>query len=97
MQEMLGNVREEMEELQASRDFWEDRARHSDFQIQSLHNAVQEWKEKTLSSENKTNEVEAELSVLHDDLERLRKEQNVAKGTKCLSIPMDTRMSWRSE
>ena len=58
---------------------------------------VQEWKEKALSSENKTNEVEAELSVLHDDLERLRKEQNVAKGTKCLSIPMDTRMSWRSE
>ncbi|KAL2988529.1 hypothetical protein AAZX31_11G091600 [Glycine max] len=89
-QEMLGKVREEMEELQASRDFWEDRARHSDFQIQSLHNAVQEWKEKALSSENKTNEVEAELSVLRGDLERLRKEQNAAKGTKCLSIPVDT-------
>lgn len=40
MQEMLGQVREEMEELQASRDFWEDRALHSDSQIQSLHNAV---------------------------------------------------------
>lgn len=40
MQEMLGQVREEMEELQASRDFWEDRALHSDFQIQSLHNSV---------------------------------------------------------
>jgi small subunit ribosomal protein S2e len=40
MQEMLGQVREEMEELQASRDFWEDKALHSDFQIQSLHNAV---------------------------------------------------------
>lgn len=43
MQEMLGQVREEMEELQASRDFWEDRAVHSDFQIQSLHNAVRQF------------------------------------------------------
>jgi len=40
MQEMLGQVREEMEELQASRDFWEDRARQYDFDIQSLHNTV---------------------------------------------------------
>jgi small subunit ribosomal protein S2e len=37
---MLGQVREEMEELQASRDFWEDRALHSDSQIQSLNNSV---------------------------------------------------------
>lgn len=36
MQEMLGQVRKEMEELQASRDFWEDRALNSDYQIQSL-------------------------------------------------------------
>jgi len=40
MQEMLGQVREEMEELQASRDFWEDRALDSDHQIQSLRSAV---------------------------------------------------------
>lgn len=40
MQEMLGQVREEMEELQASRDFWEDRALNSDYQIQTLHNSV---------------------------------------------------------
>ncbi|TKY67830.1 Myosin-related isoform 1 [Spatholobus suberectus] len=90
MQEMLGQVREEMEELQASRDFWEDQARHSDFQIQSLHNAVQEWKQKALSSESKTNELEAELSTLRGDLERLRKEQNAVKGTKCSPIPVDT-------
>ncbi|KAH1219857.1 hypothetical protein GmHk_12G033681 [Glycine max] len=87
MQEMLGKVRGEMEELQASRDFWEDRARHSDFQIQSLHNAVQEWKEKALSSESKTNELEAELSVLRGDL---RKEQTAAKGIKCSPTPVDT-------
>lgn len=40
MQEMLGQVRDEMEELQASRDFWEDRALDSDQQIQLLHSAV---------------------------------------------------------
>lgn len=40
MQEMLGQVRDEMEELQASRDFWEDRALDYDHQIQLLHSAV---------------------------------------------------------
>ena len=40
MQEMLGQVRNEMEELQASRDFWEDRALDSDCQIQSLNSSV---------------------------------------------------------
>jgi len=40
MQEMLGQVRKEMEELQASRDFWEDRALKSDYQIQSLRTDV---------------------------------------------------------
>lgn len=40
MQEMLGQVREEMEELQASRDFWEDRALDYDYQMQSLHSSV---------------------------------------------------------
>lgn len=40
MQEMLGLVRDEMEELQTSRDFWEDRALESDYQIQSLKSTV---------------------------------------------------------
>jgi hypothetical protein len=40
MQGILGQVRKEMEELQASRDFWEDRALDSDFEIQSLNSAV---------------------------------------------------------
>ncbi|KAL0390804.1 UNVERIFIED_CONTAM: hypothetical protein Scaly_0437500 [Sesamum calycinum] len=39
MQEMLGRVRGEMEELQASRDFWESRAHNSDNEIQSLKHA----------------------------------------------------------
>ncbi|KAI4306721.1 hypothetical protein L6164_029975 [Bauhinia variegata] len=77
MQEMLGQVREEMEELQTSRDFWEDRARNSDFQINSLNIAVQEWRERALSSEDKTNKLQAELSMLRGDLEMSRKEQNL--------------------
>lgn len=40
MQDMLGKVREEMDELQASRDFWEDRALDYDYQMQSLHSTV---------------------------------------------------------
>lgn len=40
MQEILGQVREEIEELQASRDFWEDHALDSDEQIQSLVSTV---------------------------------------------------------
>ncbi|XP_075634749.1 uncharacterized protein LOC142607207 isoform X2 [Castanea sativa] len=76
MQEMLRQVRVEMEELQASRDFWEDRALNSDHQIQSLHSAVQEWRQKAQSSESKANELQAQMSVLHGELERMRKEQN---------------------
>lgn len=40
MQEMLAQVRSEMEELQASRDFWEDQALKSDAHTQSLCSAV---------------------------------------------------------
>lgn len=40
MQEMLNHVREEMDELQASRDFWQDRALDAECQIQSLRSAV---------------------------------------------------------
>lgn len=49
---------------------------------------VQEWKEKAVSSESKTKELEAELSMVRGDLERLRKEQNVVKGGK--HIPVET-------
>lgn len=90
MQEMLGQVREEMEELQASRDFWKDRALNSDSQIQSLQNDVQEWKQRALSSESKKNEIEAKLSMLCVDFEKFQNEQNVVKGTKCPSVPLDT-------
>ncbi|GAB4835232.1 hypothetical protein Ancab_000141 [Ancistrocladus abbreviatus] len=71
MQEMLGQVKEEMEELQASRDFWEDRALHSDEKIHSLHSSVEEWKQKALSHEMKANELQKQVIMLQEGLERL--------------------------
>ncbi|KAM1342871.1 hypothetical protein ACFX2F_007134 [Malus domestica] len=76
MQEILGQVREEMEELQTSRDFWEDRALDSDYQIQSLCSAVQEWRQKAVSAVSKTRELQAQLSTLHGELDRLRNEES---------------------
>ncbi|XP_059430422.1 uncharacterized protein LOC132164033 isoform X1 [Corylus avellana] len=76
MQEMLGQVRKEMEELQASRDFWEDRALNSDYQIQSLRADVQEWRQKALSSESKANALQGEMSALRCELESMKKDQN---------------------
>ncbi|PNT19693.1 hypothetical protein POPTR_009G052400v4 [Populus trichocarpa] len=86
MQEMLGQVRNEMEELQASRDFWEDRALDSDCQIQSLNSAVQEWRQKALSSEAKANELQNQVAVLQEELERLRKER-VKETSRSKNLP----------
>ncbi|XAR60364.1 hypothetical protein NMG60_11033709 [Bertholletia excelsa] len=76
MQEMLGQVREEMEELQASRDFWEDRALDSDYEIQALHVTVKEWRRKALAFENKAKELQSETSSLKVELEKVKREQN---------------------
>ncbi|KAF8009220.1 hypothetical protein BT93_J0264 [Corymbia citriodora subsp. variegata] len=79
MQEMLAQVRSEMEELQASRDFWEDRALKSDAHMQSLCSAVQEWREKALSSEAEANELRAQASALQEEIQRSRKERDRAR------------------
>ncbi|KAE8682939.1 Myosin-related isoform 2 [Hibiscus syriacus] len=76
MQDMLGMVRDEMDELHASRDFWEDRAFDSDYQIQSLQSAVKEWRQRALSSEVKANEVQTQIYVLRQEVERLMKERD---------------------
>ncbi|KAL9458717.1 hypothetical protein AB3S75_007563 [Citrus x aurantiifolia] len=86
MQEMLGQVRDEMEELQASRDFWEDRALDSDYQIQSLLTAVQEWKQKAISSETKANELQAQVTLLRKEIEWLKQEQ-AAEASRAKASP----------
>lgn len=94
MQGILGQVRKEMEELQASRDFWEDRALDSDFEIQSLNSAVQEWRQKALSSEAKENELQNQVAVLHVELERLgkasAKETSRSKNLPSVEAPNET-------
>ncbi|KAK2967815.1 hypothetical protein RJ640_027709 [Escallonia rubra] len=75
MQEMLGQVRKEMEELQASRDLWKDRALDSENKIQSLQSSVQEWREKALTFETKANELQTETSTIRGELEKLKIEE----------------------
>ncbi|MBA0574528.1 hypothetical protein Golob_001722 [Gossypium lobatum] len=75
MQAMLGQVRDEMEELQKCRDYWEDRALDSDCQIRSLKSAVKEWRQKAHSSEAKASELQARMFVLHEEIKRLRNER----------------------
>ncbi|KAG2304935.1 hypothetical protein Bca52824_033586 [Brassica carinata] len=77
MQEMLGQVRNEMEELQTCRDFWQNRALESDTQIQNLHSSVEGWRRKALSSEAKLRNLEAEVCGLQEEMKRLRKEDKV--------------------
>ncbi|KAE8728377.1 Myosin-related isoform 2 [Hibiscus syriacus] len=76
MQDMLRLVRDEMDELHASRDFWEDRAFDSNYRIQSLQSAVKEWRQRALSSEAKANELQAQIYVLRQEVERLIRERD---------------------
>ncbi|XP_051141654.1 uncharacterized protein LOC127258738 [Andrographis paniculata] len=78
MQEMLRQVHGEMEELQASRDFWESRANDSHYEIQSLTHSVQEWKEKAFLHESAAQELSLEVSALRQEL-RMAKEM----GSSC--------------
>ncbi|GKU94020.1 hypothetical protein SLEP1_g7562 [Rubroshorea leprosula] len=91
MQEMLGQVRDEIEELQASRDFWEDRALDSDNQIQSLQSAVKEWRQKAASSEAKANELQEQVSLLQGEIERLQmgKEMEASRARNLLTLSQE--------
>ncbi|CAI9106310.1 OLC1v1005439C1 [Oldenlandia corymbosa var. corymbosa] len=74
MQEMLRQVRAEIDELQVSRKFWEDRALNSENEVQRLQSAVEEWKEKALASETKANELEKNLSKMKGEVAKLTAE-----------------------
>ncbi|KAE9462242.1 hypothetical protein C3L33_05863, partial [Rhododendron williamsianum] len=87
MQEMLGQVREEMEELQASRNFWEDRALDCDCEIQSLRSKVRQWKQKALTFETKANNLETELYLLRGELEKFRSKEKIEEVTKTMDYP----------
>ncbi|KAL5982021.1 hypothetical protein ACLOJK_016089 [Asimina triloba] len=78
MQGMLGQVREEMEELQASRDFWEHQAYESDKKLQTLQIVMHEWRQKAISSENKANQLQKQVADLRVELQKLMKEPKEA-------------------
>ncbi|OWM69179.1 uncharacterized protein LOC116210392 [Punica granatum] len=88
LQDMLGQVRDEMQELQASRDFWEDRALSSNTQNQSLHSAVQQWRQRALSSEAKVTELQLKVSLLRDEIDSLKKDLSTQSMSRRNSLPL---------
>ncbi|ONK59703.1 uncharacterized protein A4U43_C08F9500 [Asparagus officinalis] len=56
MQEMLDQVRLEMEQLKSSKDLWKRRAIASELNIRSLHSRMIEWKQRARASEKKVDE-----------------------------------------
>ncbi|CAN6931059.1 unnamed protein product [Brassica oleracea] len=92
MQEMLSQVRNEMEELQTCRDFWQNRALESDSQIQNLHSSVEGWRRKALSSEAKLKNLEAEVCGLQEEMKRLRKDDKVEAAKNKLPTESEKRV-----
>ncbi|XP_010479623.1 PREDICTED: nucleoprotein TPR-like [Camelina sativa] len=82
MQEMLNQVRKEMEELQSCRDFWQNRALESDSQLQNLNSSVEGWRRKALSSEKKLKNLQAEVCGLQEEIKRMRKEDKLEEPEK---------------
>ncbi|GJN30719.1 hypothetical protein PR202_gb19052 [Eleusine coracana subsp. coracana] len=68
MQDMLEQVRLEMQELQSSRDTWQHRAIASDISIRSLNSQVQEWKNRAQVSEQQVEDLQKKISELQSKL-----------------------------
>ncbi|CAN6285163.1 unnamed protein product [Urochloa humidicola] len=68
MQDMLEQVRLEMQELQSSRDTWQHRALVSDISIRSLNSQVLEWKNRAQVSEQRVEELQRKISELQSKL-----------------------------
>lgn len=72
VQEILHHVREEMEELQKSRDFWEDHALHADEKVATLQVLMHDWRGKARLSEIKISELQSEAAQLRNEIELVR-------------------------
>ncbi|GAB2246119.1 hypothetical protein Droror1_Dr00001612 [Drosera rotundifolia] len=92
VQEMLGLVREEMEELQASRDFWKKQTLASDTELRSLRSTVEEWKKRTLSLQEERNKLQKLLKVLQGEFMMLMMERGHG-GSKTKDL---TPTSWQA-
>ncbi|KAG6469091.1 uncharacterized protein LOC122034634 isoform X1 [Zingiber officinale] len=79
MQEMLDQVRVEMEELKSSRDHWQRRAISSEVNFHSQQAHKLEWKQRARSSERKVIELQKVVKELQKELQPLK--------TKLLNAP----------
>ncbi|XP_025797549.1 uncharacterized protein LOC112877452 [Panicum hallii] len=68
MQDMLEQVRLEMQELQSSRDTWQHRAMASDISLRSLNSQILEWKNRAQVSEQRVEELQMKISELQSKL-----------------------------
>uniref|UniRef100_A0ACD5TVG4 Uncharacterized protein n=1 Tax=Avena sativa TaxID=4498 RepID=A0ACD5TVG4_AVESA len=68
MQDMLEQVRLEMQELQASRDAWRRRAMASDISLGSLNSQMLEWKQRALASEHHAEDLQKKVTELQGKL-----------------------------
>ncbi|CAL4929820.1 unnamed protein product [Urochloa decumbens] len=68
MQDMLEQVRLEMQELQSSRDTWQHRALASDISLRSLNSQILEWKKRAQVSEQHVEELQRKISELQSKL-----------------------------
>ncbi|XP_074572238.1 uncharacterized protein LOC141828679 [Curcuma longa] len=84
MQEMLDQVRVEMEELKSSRDHWQRRAISSEVNFRSQQAHKLEWKQKARSSERKVIELQKLVKEHQKELQPLR--------TKLLNAPPSSPM-----
>lgn len=72
VQEILHHVREEMEDLQKSRDFWEDHALHADEKVATLQVVMHEWRAKARLAEIKISELQSQAAQLRNEIELVR-------------------------
>nr|ACG45714.1 hypothetical protein [Zea mays] len=68
MQDMLEQVRLEMQELQSSRDTWQHRAMASDISLRSLNSQLLEWKNRGQAYEQRAEELHRKISELESKL-----------------------------
>ncbi|CAD5183627.1 unnamed protein product [Musa acuminata subsp. malaccensis] len=97
MQQMLEQVRVEMEELRSSRDHWHRRAIASEINFHSQHTQKLEWKQRARSSERKV----IELQKLSKELQPRRTKLLNAPSSSSplqsdLQLPADPRRAVRS-
>ncbi|XP_074584944.1 uncharacterized protein LOC141840780 [Curcuma longa] len=89
MQQMLEQVKIEMEELRSSRDHWQRRAVASEINFHILHTQKLRWKQKAQSSECKVIDLQNLVSQHEKELQSLRKK---ILGTPSSSSPQHTEL-----